>query len=108
MTTAYGFLGQLVPGAASLQALYTVPTAKKATARVTVTNLGAVGTTFRVSVAPGGAADNTTQYIAYDEAIDANKAVVSAPVTLAAGDIVRVRSASGNVAFGLTGIVIDA
>ena len=101
-------LGQLMPAAATLLPLYTVPTGKSAViSTITVCNQG-TATTFRLAVAPGGAADATAQYICRDVPLAANEPYpVTIGITLAAGDIVRVSSVSGNVSFGAYGSEIS-
>jgi hypothetical protein len=97
----------VLPGATTLTDLYTVPAVKRATLRVVGTNRGAA-TLIRISVAPGGAADTASQYLIYNLSLEANDAVATAPLMLAAGDVVRVYSSSGNVAFHCTGLIQDA
>lgn len=108
MTTAYGFLGQVKPAAGILTALYTVPASKACTGRITAANRSTGSTTLRVSIAVNGAADSEEQYVAWDQPLPGYESLTSLPIVLNAGDVVRVRSASGNVAFGMTGIEIDA
>lgn len=103
----YGFLGQLQPSASSLSPVYTVPTGRRAIARVLASNaVGSVGA-FRVAIEVGGESDAPANYIAYDMAIQPNDSVSSVPIALNAGDVVNVRSASGSVAFSVTGIEQD-
>jgi len=92
------------PTATSLVAIYTVPALSRATLRVVATNRGTTSA-IRVSVAVGGAADSPEQYILYDQVLDANDAVSTAPIMCSAGDIIRVSSASGNVNFHCTGLI---
>ena len=92
------------PAAATLSPLYTVPTGKTFTGRIVCTCTGA-DTTVRVSVAPGGAADEPKQYVLYDSELLAGGSIATAPLDLDAGDVVRVRSVSGAVNFHLTGIL---
>lgn len=62
-------------------------------------------TTFRVSVALGGAADNAKQYVYYDTPIGDNTTLTfSLPIPLLATDIVRVYAGSANMAFQLIGV----
>ena len=103
MTLAFGALGQSAPAATTLTAAYTVPAAKRATVSVFACNRGAA-TTIRVSLAPEGATDATTQYLLYDFALDANDTVGTMAFTAATTAVVRVYSASGNVTFTVNGI----
>lgn len=107
MALVFGDLGQASPAAGTLVDLYVCPAGKRATVKLGVANRGAA-TTFRAAVAPGGAADAVTHYKAYDDALAANEALSSDKMTLAAGDVVRVRSASGDVTFTINGYEEDA
>lgn len=96
-------LGQAAPAATTLVACYTVPASKRVTARVIATNRGAL-TTFRIALAPDGAADANSQYVVYDMPIEGNDSLSSEPIALDAADVVRVYSTSGNVSFTVTGV----
>lgn len=100
-------LGQLLPSATTLSTLYTAPAGKKVTARLLVTNQAGSPASFRVAISKDGASINGKHYIAYDQAIEANDAVSSVAFALAATDIVRVYSSSGNISFSLTGLEVD-
>lgn len=102
----YGVLGQSAPAATTLTDAYTVPAAKHATVRVLVCNRS-TATTFRLAVSPAGASIANAHYIAYDQPLEANDAASSVAVTVTAGDVVRVYSASGSVSFTVTGIEDD-
>ena len=103
MAVVKGILGQLAPGAASLETLYTVPASKTATVHVIITNRGAQ-TSFRVSAAVDGAVDDVKQYVAYDKIITANDTGTTVPFMLGADDKVRVYGGSANLSFTCTGI----
>ncbi len=107
MATKRGILGQSSPPAVSLTDVYTVPALKNATVRVIVTNRVATPATFRVSVAPGGAADNVIHYIAYDTPIAKNDTGSTVAFMLDTTDVVRVRSSSGSLSFTVTGLEQD-
>jgi hypothetical protein len=92
------------PSSTVLTTLYTVPASSRATLRIIATNRGTL-TAIRVSVALGGAADAPAQYVMYDQILDANEAVSTAPIMASAGDVIRVSSASGNVNFHCTGLI---
>lgn len=92
------------PTATALTAIYTVPALSRATLRIIATNRGTT-TAIRVSVAIGGAADSPEQYVLYDQVLEANDAVSTAPIMASAGDVIRVSSASGNVNFHCTGLI---
>ena len=107
MADSYKVLGQSIPTAATLVDLYTVPAARQAsTSSINVCNQGAA-TTFRVMVAPAGAADAPVHRQFFDVPIDANE-TINAVIgwTLDATDKVRCQSASGSVSFGLYGVEI--
>ncbi len=97
-----GQLGAVAPAAGQLVDAYIVPPANRAVVRVIAANRGGA-TTFRVSHAKGGAADDLAQYLIYDAAIDANGTAATDPITLAEGDRIRVQSTSGNISFNING-----
>lgn len=107
MATVRGILGQLVPGAASLEDLYTVPASKDATVRVIIANNSASATKFRVSLAVAGASDSPEQYLVYDQAIDGNDAGSTIAFTVNETDVVRCYSLGGTVVFTCTGVETD-
>jgi hypothetical protein len=85
-------LGQSAPSATTLTDLYTVPSGKMTTiSSITVCNRSATPTSFRLSVAPGGAADAVSQYTHYDVPIPGNETYIATiGETLAATDKLRV------------------
>lgn len=99
----YGMLGQVNPAATTVTTCYTVPAATHATVRIIVANRGSAAS-FRIAVSPDGAALANSQYIAYDQAIEANDSVASAAFTLGSTDVVRVYASSANLTFSVTGI----
>jgi|SRR5579885_563633 hypothetical protein len=108
MAETYKVLGQAKPAAATLTDLYTVPAATQAiVAAIVVCNQSSSADTFRISVAPGGAADAVSQYIAWDTTVNGND---SLPLTLGIGlsatDKIRCRSTNGNVSFTASGVEI--
>lgn len=94
---------QSKPSAASLTDLYTVPAATSAMcSTITVCNQSAVATSFRISIAPLGAADATSQYIYYDVAIGGNDTFASTlGFPLATTDKVRVYNTLATLSFSL-------
>lgn len=94
----------LKPASTVLSVLYTVPALKMLTSRIIVANRGST-TAVRVAVAKNGAADEQKQYVMYDQVLQANQAISTAPIVLAAGDLIRVSSASGDVNFHCTGLL---
>lgn len=109
MAEALKILGQANPGATTLTDLYTVPAATSATvSTLTVCNRSATATSFRVSVAAAGAADALTQYLYYDQPIDANSTyAITIGMTLAATDKIRVYSTLATVTFCAFGVEVS-
>jgi len=102
----YGALGQASPAATTLTDLYSPPSGRHASVRVVVCNRG-TDTTVRVSLAPQGAADAVSQYVVYDLELPANESSATTTLTVGGFDVIRGRSASGNVSFTVTGIEAD-
>ena len=107
MSDLWGALAQSSPAATTLADAYTVPAAKHATIEVVACNRAA-DTVVRVQHAVGGAASADAQYWLYDYPLQANDTQVTARLTLAAGDVIRVYSGSGSVSFNINGIEEDA
>lgn len=102
-------LGQVVPTATTLTALYTVPALSSASvSSLIICNQDSVTTAnVRVSIAVAGAADDPKQYIYYDLPISNNDTFIATiGLTLSAGDIVRVRSDTNNVSFSIYGVQV--
>lgn len=106
MATTQKVLGQSKPSAASLTTLYTVPALTQATvSTITVCNQSAVATSFRISVAPLGAADASSQYLYYDVAIPGNDTFAATiGLTLSAGDVIRVFNTLSSCSFSAFGM----
>ena len=94
---------QSAPAATTLTDLYTVPASTQSVVTsVVVCNRGATSTTFRISLAPLGAADATSQYLYYDLTIAANDTFVATiGVLLIATDKIRVYAGNANLTFTL-------
>lgn len=101
-------LSQSLPAAGALTNLYTVPSlTSTVVSSLIICNEGSTATTFRVSIAPAGAADALSQYIYYDVPLAANDTFIfTGGISLATTGVVRVRSASGLVAFSLFGVEV--
>lgn len=99
-------LGQSKPGATTLTDLYTVPAATSTTvSSVTVCNQSATATSFRLSVAPGGAADTPSQYLYYDVAIGGNDTfIATVGLTLEAASKIRVYNTLATLSFAAYGV----
>lgn len=104
-TSTIKVLGQSNPSATTLTDAYTVPGATTAVVSSgTVCNRSATPTTFRLSVAVAGAADNNKQYLFYDAPIGANETMaLTLGITLGAADVVRVYATLATLAFNLFG-----
>jgi uncharacterized membrane protein len=107
MADLWGALAQVVPAATTLTAAYTVPAAKRATVEVVICNRGGAAT-VRLSHAIAGAADASAQYLLYDFVLPAGETKVTARITVAATDVIRVYSTTATVAFNVNGIEEDA
>ena len=106
MANAYKLLGRSNPGA-SLTALYTVPASTEAIAWLWIAEVGGTNATYRVTLAPGGAADAITHRLAWDAPIKANGSIpFPIPFDLATTDVVRVYGSDTDVVFNLWGIEI--
>lgn len=104
-------LGQVMPTAATLTTLYTVPAATSATcSTITACNhSNTTADTIRVSVQIAGAADATKQYI-FGGSTSAGLSVAANDtfaatfgITLAATDVVKCYSTNGTTSFNLFG-----
>lgn len=103
----YGMLGQSAPAAGVLTNIYTVPAARRATAKLIIGNRGGLLETFRLAVSPNGAAIANAHYLAYNMECLADDSLSSTPFTIGSADIVRVYSSGGNLSFSLSGIEED-
>lgn len=108
MALAKKVLGQLNPSAATLTSLYTVPSAKFATARLVAANRSATPTSIRVAIRLAGALISSEMYVAYDLPIGANEVIDLGVINLATTDIVSVYALLATVSFTLTGFEGDA
>lgn len=109
MATAWKVLGQAKPAANVAGDVLTVGTGKQASIRtVTACNLGAALTTYRVAVRPDGAALADQHYVVYEAQLGSQTTdVLAFEIGMDAGDVMTVRSASGNVAFGVFGLEVS-
>ena len=99
-------LGQSNPSAASFTDAYTVPALTRATiSSITVANRSATTTTFRVSIAVAGAADDPSQYLFYDIPCPGNDTFTATiGATVGPADVVRVYATLATLSFNLFGI----
>ena len=113
-TQTLKILGQSLPTATVLTALYTVPALTQAVvSSLIVCNQNATAINWRLSIAPGGAADSQVQYI-YGGTVGAGLAmdgldtfIATSGFSLGAGDVVRCYSDTANVSFMLSGMEIS-
>ena len=108
MAEIYKVLGQLNPVAATLTTLYTVPASTSTVvSTVTIGNRSATATSFRLSIAVAGAADNNIQYLFFDTPIAGNDTYVATiGATLATTDVVRAFATLATLSFNLFGTEI--
>lgn len=111
MPEAYKVLGQDAPALDTLSDLYEVPAGASAVAAtLTVAHIGTADdptATYRVSVAVNGEGDAPKQIVLNDLQLALNVAAVhKLGITLAAGDVVRVRARDAQCAFNLFGTEI--
>lgn len=108
MTNTYKILGQSKPSATTLTDIYTVPASTSAIiSTITVCNQSGTATSFRISIAPAGAADTASQYIYYDVAIPGNDTFAATlGISLATTDVIRVYNTLATLSFTVTGVEI--
>lgn len=108
-TCVYKVLGQSSPAATTLTDLYSVPANTQAIcSSITICNRNsAADTTYRISVAVGGAADSVSQYIVYNETIRKNTTtIINIGLGMQSTDKIRVYADSTNLSFMATGVEI--
>lgn len=105
MTDTLKVLGQADPLATTLTDLYTVPAVTQAAiSSLTVCNRTGATQTFRVTVAPAGAADTAKHYLYYDLPIAPNDTfIATVGITLGATDKVRCYASAQALSFNLFG-----
>lgn len=104
-------LGQSKPAGTTLTDVATGATAKAPDAgggtrieAIVCCNQGAGASLIRISVALGGAADAAAQYLVYDKSVAAKDVyILTAPILLSAGDVIRCQSDTGDVSFNIFG-----
>lgn len=108
MATTLKVLAQSNPSAATLTDIYTVPSATSAViSSINIANRSATATSFRISVAVAGAADNNKQYHFYDTPIAGNDVVSFVTgITMAATDVLRVYATLATLSFNVSGTEI--
>jgi len=108
MADTFKIIAQSNPSAATLTDAYTSPASTSTTiSSIVVANRSATGTSFRISVAQAGAADDNKQYLYYDVAIAGNDTFVATiGVTLAATDVLRVYATLATLSFNVFGVQV--
>lgn len=105
MATTYKILGQSAPNATTEADLYTVPALTQTIiSTLVVANRSSSDATFRVSIAPAGAATANSQYISYDLSCAGNGLnAFTFGLTLNATDKIRVYASSADLTFSAFG-----
>lgn len=106
MPTTYKVLGQSCPADTNLTTAYTVPAGTSTVvSTIVVANLSTSQRTYRIAIRPAGASIALQHWNFYDIALAANDSItLTLGVTLAATDVISVRSSSANeVAFSIYG-----
>lgn len=100
-------LGQSNPSAATLTDLYTAGGAGATVSSLVVCNRSATPTSFRVSAAVAGAADDDKQYLYYNQPLEGNDTFIATiGVTLAVTDKLRVYASAATVSFSAFGVEV--
>jgi hypothetical protein len=109
MATNYKVLGQSAPAATTETTLYTVPAlTMTVVSTLVVANRSASDATFRITIAPNGAATANSQYIAYDLSCGGNGLnAFTFGLTMDAADVVRVYASSADLSFSIFGSEIS-
>lgn len=104
-TISYKVLGQIVPTAATLTTLYTVPASTQSIcSTLSVCNQAASSANIRIAIRPAGAALNSKHYIVFDQPVSPyDSLVLSIGLTLATTDIVSIQSSNATTSFNLFG-----
>ena len=109
MPNTYKVLGQSCPSGTTDTTLYTVPSATSTVVScISIANITATAYTYRIAVRPAGATIANQHYLAYDVTIAANDSTTLVlGITLAATDVITVRSSNANsVSFSAFGCEI--
>lgn len=105
MAETFKKLGELLPSANALQALYTVPVSGSAViSSLVICNQSNQTALVRVSHAISGASDDRSQYQYYDQPIPPKQTFIATiGMTASSGDIIRVRSSNAETSFSAYG-----
>ena len=95
-----GVLAQLDAAATTEETLYTVPTGKESTGRLSVCNRSASAATYRVRIKIAGAGDDNKQWRYYDQSVNANTTVdVMDGDVLGPADVLKTYSSTTDMTF---------
>ena len=105
MATVRKVLGQVAASATTETDLYTVPAATSTViSSIVACNRGSSSAALRVSIAVGGGATATKDYLYYDLIIPPNETfIATVGITLSTTDKVKVYASTGNLSFNLFG-----
>ena len=92
------------PSAATLTEIYDVPDSTTFVGRVNIANRSSTATSFRVSIQKDNAADDNSQYLAYDCPIAGNEVLSIEGITMDADDRLNVYATLATLTFTVMGI----
>ena len=109
MNESYKILAQNNPTSGSLTNLYTVPdSTSTVVSSLIICNSSSSASTFSLSLAQGGAADTTKQYLYSSMPIAGNDTFIATiGVTLASGDVIRCNPGSSSLSFTVVGVEVS-
>lgn len=110
MATTYKVLAQLAPGATTDTTLYTVPSGTQAVvSTIVIANRASAAAAYRIAVRPSGETLANKHYVAFDVAVGAfDSTALTLGITLAATDVLTVRSTTADTSFNVFGTEITA
>lgn len=99
-----GQLGTISPAVNTETAAYVCPTNYKATGTLVICNTSSSGALFRVGISPTNIALVTANYLEFDRYLPAGESFQLAGLALTAGQSIRVKSDTLNLAFNFIGM----
>jgi hypothetical protein len=98
MAFGYKVLGQAAPANTSIANAYTVPTGKEAIiSSIAIANVTATAAIYEIYVRVAGATAAASNALVFDASAAANSTIViQSGITLSAGDIISVQTATAN------------
>jgi hypothetical protein len=109
MAQTHKVLGQSAPANTNNADIYTVPSATSViVSTIVVANITTTAATFRIAVRPAGATVANQHWLAYDVSLGgADTVTLTLGITLAATDVITVRTGTANaLAFSAFGVEI--